>query len=59
MLLLLGLKDDYSHDGRALVEALDNSALPRTIHDGGSTFTGLAQAYEQVTPRWGSSASAR
>jgi hypothetical protein len=31
MMLLLGLPDDYSHDGRALIEDLRESALPAAL----------------------------
>src|SRR5205085_5130666 len=33
MLELLGLKDDYGHDGRVLIEGLDKSALPNTLFE--------------------------
>jgi hypothetical protein len=48
MLVLLGLNDDYSHQGRALVEALNNWALPGAVGDGGNAFTQLAQAYKKI-----------
>jgi hypothetical protein len=58
MMYLVGLKDDYSYDGRLLVEALQPSALPQELRGGGSgyggdasslsTFTILAQTYEQI-----------
>ena len=47
MLLLLGLKDDYSHDGRAIVENLTGYAVPHSVKKGG-TFQGLAAIYEQI-----------
>jgi len=28
MMALLGLRDDYTHDGRVLIEALEPSAIP-------------------------------
>jgi hypothetical protein len=48
MLALLGLQDDYSHDGRVLVEDLSPTALPDslTLHRG--TFVRLAQMYKQI-----------
>jgi Sulfatase len=48
MLALLGLKDDYSHDGRTLVEDLGPSALPAslTLHRG--TLVRLGQMYKQI-----------
>lgn len=38
MLLLTGLKDDYAHQGRALVEALKDNALPMALLSSGSNF---------------------
>ena len=49
MLLLTGLNDDYSHDGRALVEVLRNSALPKALRASEFNFTLLANAYKQIT----------
>jgi hypothetical protein len=48
MLLLTGLNDDYSHDGRALVEVLRNRALPRSLRGSEFNFTLLATAYKQI-----------
>jgi hypothetical protein len=48
MLELLGLKDDYSHDGRVLFEAINDSALPKVIRQNRSFFTQLAQVYKQI-----------
>jgi hypothetical protein len=55
MMFLLGLKDDYTSDGRVLVEALDPSAMAQTMAgnegsdgSGASTFLSLAQMYEQI-----------
>lgn len=45
---LLGLKDDYSHDGRVLLEALDPSVLPPVIRDNLSYYESLAAAYKQI-----------
>jgi len=47
MLMLLGLKDDYSHDGRALVEDLTGWAQPPAVKKSGS-FVSLAQMYKQI-----------
>jgi hypothetical protein len=49
MLLLAGLTDDYPHDGRALVEALDSSALPASLRENEFNFIRLADAYKQIT----------
>jgi hypothetical protein len=40
--LLTGLEDDYAHDGRVIVEALDE-AIPQR-----ATLARLAAAYEQI-----------
>jgi hypothetical protein len=49
MLALLGLTDDYSHDGRVLVEALKDENLPRALSgDSGEAFRKIARAYKQI-----------
>jgi hypothetical protein len=48
MMMLLGLKDDYSHDGRALFEALDGYAVPATLRKSGNVALQLAQVYKQI-----------
>jgi hypothetical protein len=48
MLELLGLKDDYSHDGRVLFEVLKDAALPAIIRENRAFFTQLAQVYKQI-----------
>ncbi|GHO74181.1 hypothetical protein KSD_19520 [Ktedonobacter sp. SOSP1-85] len=48
MMLLLGLKDDYRHDGRVLFEALNDKALPAVIQHNRSFYTRLAQYYKQI-----------
>src|SRR6266516_987359 len=48
ILTLLGLTDDYSHDGRVLFEAINDSALPQVIRQNRSFFTQLAQVYKQI-----------
>ncbi len=47
MLSLLGLHDDYAHDGRALVEDLVGWAQPASVRMKGA-FVPLAQAYKQI-----------
>jgi arylsulfatase A-like enzyme len=47
MMMLLGLKDDYSHDGRAIVENLTGYAVPKSVKQKG-TFIDLAQAYKKI-----------
>ena len=48
MMTLLGLKDDYSHDGRALFEDLYSWAVPQSLRAHSSTLTRLAQVYKQL-----------
>jgi hypothetical protein len=50
MLLLTGLQDDYSHDGRALLEMLDDKALPHELREHGNerSFIRLARAYKAI-----------
>jgi hypothetical protein len=48
MLTLAGLKDDYVHDGRVLVENLEPHALPDSLRDSLFAYTALAQAYKQI-----------
>ncbi len=49
MLLLSGLNDDYSHDGRVLVEALHNNVLPKSLRESELSFILLANVYKQIT----------
>jgi hypothetical protein len=48
MMTVLGLKDDYSHDGRTLVEDLDPSVLPTSLATNESAFVRLATMYKQL-----------
>ena len=48
MMELLGLRDDYSHDGRVLFEVMKDSALPTVIRQNRAFFTQLAQVYKQI-----------
>jgi hypothetical protein len=47
MLALVGLKDDYSHDGRVLSEVLNGWARPDAVRTSGK-FAQLAQMYKQI-----------
>jgi hypothetical protein len=47
MMMLLGLKDDYSHDGRALIEDLNGWALPDAVKKNGG-FRALAPIYKEI-----------
>jgi hypothetical protein len=48
MMTLLGLKDDYSHDGRALFEDLYAWAVPQSLRAHRATLIRLAQVYKQL-----------
>jgi hypothetical protein len=45
---LVGLTDDYAHDGRVLFEALDNNALGGGLRPHQDTLSALAEAYKQI-----------
>jgi len=47
LMVLLGLKDDYSHDGRALTEDLDGWARPAATRLNGG-YAKLAVMYKQI-----------
>ena len=51
-LVLLGLKDDYIHDGRLLVEKLEHHAVPSSVrphdNDEDDDFLELARVYKQL-----------
>jgi arylsulfatase A-like enzyme len=48
LLALLGLKDDYVHDGRVLAEWMDDKALPPGIRQHRENFTELAAIFKQL-----------
>lgn len=48
ILTLLGLKDDYSHDGRVLAEDLTGYARPFALRKSFGSFVKLAQIYKQI-----------
>jgi hypothetical protein len=54
ILALVGLQDDYVHDGRVLVENLEHHVLPPSIKNSLSTYIALAQAYKQINATKGS-----
>jgi hypothetical protein len=54
MLELLGLKDDYLHDGHVLLEAVDKHALPNTLFAHEKTTAELEAIYEQLNAPFGS-----
>jgi hypothetical protein len=47
-LALVGLRDDYRHDGRVLFEILDQNAIAPKIRGHEQTLTQLAQVYKQL-----------
>jgi len=51
ILALVGLEDLYVHDGRLLVEALQNWATPDAASKG--AFSRLAQVYKQINAPFG------
>jgi len=53
MLTLLGLQDDYQHDGRVLFEALLPSAIPHSLRAHHETLLGLARTYKQINAPFG------
>src|SRR6266540_1691590 len=52
ILALAGLKDDYTHDGRVISEALTGWAIPSAMKKSGS-FVQLAQTYKQLNASFG------
>lgn len=54
MMYLLGLKDDYQHDGRVILEMLDPDVLPSSLHAHSETLLRLGQAYKQINAPFGS-----
>jgi hypothetical protein len=53
MLSLLGLSDDYLHDGRVLIETLDKKAIPKELNEHKKTTTELGAIYEQLNAPFG------
>ncbi len=54
IMALLGLKDDYIHDGRVLVEKLESRALPDALEDSRDEYIELARAFKQINATKGS-----
>jgi arylsulfatase A-like enzyme len=48
IMALLGLKDDYVHEGRVVAEWMNSRALPDGIRDRRENFTELAEIYKQL-----------
>ena len=53
MLTLLGLHDDYIHDGRAVVEPLYDWAVPQTLRAHRETLLRLGAVYKQLNAAFG------
>ena len=53
MLSLLGLQDDYQHEGRVLTEELSSSALPKSLSESKPQFEALAAALKQINAPFG------
>ncbi len=49
MMDVLGLKDDYSHDGRVLYENLNNTAIPANVQAQLPLVLSLGHTYKQLT----------
>ncbi len=54
MLTLLGLHDDYGHDGRAVVQPLYDWAVPQTLIAHRETLLRLGDVYKQLNAAFGS-----
>ena len=54
MMYLLGLTDDYQHDGRVVLEMLDPNTLSGTLHAHSHTLLELGQIYKQINAPFGS-----
>jgi hypothetical protein len=54
LLTLLGLKDDYQTDGRAVTQIADENALPVSLRVHGPSLERLAASYKQLMASFGS-----
>lgn len=50
---LLGLTDDYQHDGRVIVELIDSNILPGSLQANSTTLLRLGQIYKQLEAPFG------
>jgi hypothetical protein len=48
MLTLLGLKDDYSHEGRSLTEKFEPWAVPHGVKKSSDEFVELARVFKEI-----------
>ena len=53
MMALLGLTDDYQHDGRVITEILDRNVLPHSLRKHTDTIEDLGQIYKQINAPFG------
>jgi hypothetical protein len=53
MMTLLGLTDDYQHDGRTIVELLDPKVLPQSLRAHSVALLELGQTYKQINAPFG------
>jgi len=53
ILSLVGLTDDYQHDGRVILEVLDPNILPSSLHAHSNTLRQLGQIYKQIDAPFG------
>ena len=48
LMSLLGLKDDYTHDGRVLLEVMKDRALPASLREDSDLLAQLGAAYKMI-----------
>lgn len=53
IMYLLGLHDDYQHDGRVILEMVDPNTLSATLHAHSDTLLRLGQVYKQINAPFG------
>jgi len=53
IMALLGLQDDYTHDGRVLFEVLNPSTIPHSLTVRYGTLLDLARIYKQINAPFG------
>jgi hypothetical protein len=53
ILRLVGLSDDYAHDGRVIIEPLYGWAVPIQVQTHRATWLRLAQTYKQLNAAFG------
>jgi len=58
MFAVLGLTDDYQHDGRIIAGNLDPAVLPPSIAGNLAAYEALAVAYKQLTAPFGTASTA-